>query len=108
MNRTMRERIGGFRLMRLTILTIAVAVVVFAGVSAWAFHRSSAVRQEFCGSMHTLVVTLDRMIADGQRSLDAYLEDGTITREQYRRELKRIDGQRAQLGPADCPPRPGP
>ena len=106
MTRSMRERVGGFRLMRLTILTIAVAVVVFAGVSAWAFHRSGAVREEFCTAMHTLNVTLDRMIANGQRSLEAYLKDGTITRAQYRRELERIEGQRAQLGPADCPPRP--
>jgi hypothetical protein len=105
MTRTMRERVGGFRLMRITILSIALAVVVLAGVSSYAWHRSSQARGEFCDSMHTLVSTLDQMIADGRRSLDAYLHDGTITVEQHHRELRRIEGQRRALGPADCPPR---
>lgn len=106
------KQIGGLRLMRGTILALVAAVVLIAAVNAWAHWRvgeaigeANRARTEFCTGMHTLNVTLDRMIADGRGSLDAYLADGTITRAQYERELERIAGQREALGGADCPPR---
>jgi hypothetical protein len=106
------REISGLRLMRRLLLALVVGFVVLAGVNAWAhsrvggaLERAEEARTEFCAAMHTLNVTLDRMIADGRGSLEAYRDDGTISTEQYRRELARIETQRDALGGADCPPR---
>jgi dimeric dUTPase (all-alpha-NTP-PPase superfamily) len=106
------REISGLRLMRRLLLALVVGFVVLAGVNGWAhwrvggsLERAERARTEFCSGLHLLNVTLDRMIADGRTSLEAYLDDGTITRAQYVRELERIRGQRDALGGADCPPR---
>jgi hypothetical protein len=106
------RQIGGLRLMRRLLLSLVAGFVVLALVNAWAhsrvgeaLDRAEGARTEFCAGMHLLNVTLDRMIADGRTSLEAYREDGTISQAQYDRELERIRGQRDALGGADCPPR---
>jgi anti-sigma factor RsiW len=99
------ERIRGLRLLRRTVLTLVLAIVVLAGVIAWSASRSREARSESCKAMHTLVVTLDRIVRNGREGLRAYLADGTITRAQYERELARSRQATRQLGSADCPPR---
>lgn len=106
------REISGLRLMRRLLLALTIGFVVLAAVNGWAhwrvgsaLQRAEESRTEFCSAMHTLNVTLDRMIADGRQSLEAYRDDGTITAAQYARELERIRGQRDALGHADCPPR---
>lgn len=74
-------------------------------LSVWLFTQQQTVSAANCLRIHTLTMTLDKMIADSVQSLKAYRDDGTITRGQYDREVVRIGRQRDQLGGADCPPR---
>jgi 3-hydroxyacyl-CoA dehydrogenase len=95
------------KLFSMSMLAVAAAVILFAAVVTWTVIRVSNASEDNCARIHTLTETLDRMIADSRKSLDAYVKDGTITPAQRDRELARIRQQRIELGGADCPVRTG-
>lgn len=97
--------ISGLRLIRRTLLALCAVVAVLGLVTGWSFSEVRQAGRDNCERIHTLTATLDRMIADSRKSLDAYVADGTITPGQRDRELARIRRQRVELAGADCPPR---
>lgn len=92
----------------ITVMLAAIAGVCLVAatfLSAWGYVRLHQQDRENCARLHDLTIALERIIIDSRASLEAYLDDGTITRVQYKRSLVDAEKARLRVVGADCPHR---
>ena len=85
---------------------VPLACLVVAGNASMTpvlFAKNAQNSRENCARIHAIVKVGGEIIEGGKASLQKYLVEGTISREQYERGVRDTDRQFARWGSADCP-----